>query len=91
MEWVIKVKRQITYSKQALKVLGRCPANVALLIRSKIVQYADDPKSLAQNVKALQGEDGVLRLRVGDWRVIFSETFEVIAIIKIAPRSNAYP
>jgi mRNA interferase RelE/StbE len=45
---------------------------------------------LAQNVKALKGEDGVLRLRVGDWRVVFSETFEVIDVIKIASRADAY-
>jgi len=83
--------RKVTYSKQALKTLGRCPNNVSHLIRSKINQYAVDPASLAQNVKALQGEDGILRLRVGDWRVVFSETLEIIEIVKIAPRSGAYP
>jgi mRNA interferase RelE/StbE len=60
------------------------------LIRAKINQYAVDPASLAQNVKALKGEDGVLRLRVGDWRVVFSETLEVIDVIKIASRADAY-
>lgn len=83
--------RKVTYSKQALKTLGRCPTNVSRLIRSKINQYAVDPASLAPNVKALQGEDGILRLRVGDWRVVFSETLEIIEIVKIAPRSGAYP
>jgi hypothetical protein len=29
-------------------------------------------------------------LRVGDWRVVFSETFEVIDVIKIASRADAY-
>ena len=81
--------KQITYSRDALKTLTRMPANTARLIRSKIEQYAADPASLANNVKTLQGVDA-LRLRVGDWRVIFSETGEVIAIIKIAPRGGAY-
>lgn len=30
------------------------------------------------------------RLRVGDWRVIFTEDGTVIAIIKIAPRGGVY-
>jgi len=68
----------------------RCPRNVSQLIRAKINQYAVDPESLAQNVKALNGEVGVLRLRVGDWRVIFTETLEIVDVIKIASRGDAY-
>ena len=82
--------KQIAYSRDALKTMTRMPANTAKLIRSKIEQYAADPAGLANNVKALKGMDGHFRLRVGDWRVIFSETGEVIAIIKIAPRGGAY-
>ena len=81
--------KKIVYSRDAVKTLARMPTNTARLIRSKITQYAGDPASLANNVKTLQGVD-VLRLRVGDWRVIFSEAGEVIAIIKIAPRGGAY-
>ncbi len=81
---------RIVYSKGAVKTLTRMPANTARLIRSKIEQYASDPKSLANNVKALQGIDGHFRLRIGDWRVIFSEACEVIAVIRIAPRGAAY-
>lgn len=82
--------KAISYSRDALKTLSRMPANTAKLIRGKIEQYAREPASLANNVKALTGEEGYLRLRVGDWRVIFSETGEVVAIIRIAPRGGAY-
>lgn len=82
--------KRITFSKDALRTLRRMPANVAALIRSKIEQYATDPASLANNVKALKGEEGVFRLRVGDWRVIFAEDGVVIAIIRVAPRGAAY-
>jgi len=82
--------KHITYSREAVKILGRMPRNTSLLIRSKIEQYAVDPSSLANNVKALKGEEGYYRLRVGDWRVIFSETGEVLAIISVAPRGGAY-
>lgn len=66
------------------------PGNTAALIRAKVDDYAKDPSSLKNNVKALQGADGVLRLRVGDWRVLFTDTGQVIAVIKVAPRGGAY-
>lgn len=82
--------KEITYSRDAIKTLSRMPTNTSRLIRSKIEQYAADPATLANNVKALKGADNHFRLRVGDWRVIFSETGEIIAIIKVAPRGGAY-
>jgi mRNA interferase RelE/StbE len=66
------------------------PVNVAANIRTKVAQYASDPASLANNVKALKGVPGGYRLRVGDWRVLFTEDGAVIAIVRIAPRGGAY-
>ncbi|CAO4182611.1 Cytotoxic translational repressor of toxin-antitoxin stability system [Methylorubrum aminovorans] len=81
---------EVVYSKAALKALVRLPPDVSRKIRLKIEQYAGDPTSLANNVKALRGEPGVLRLRVGDWRVLFTDDGIVVAVIKIAPRGNVY-
>ncbi len=80
----------VTYSREAVRTLRRMPANVAATIRLKIDQYAADPGSLANNVKALKGEAGIFRLRVGDWRILFSEDGRVIAILRIAPRGSVY-
>jgi mRNA interferase RelE/StbE len=66
------------------------PANVSALIRSKIEQYASDPSSLANNVKALKSEPSLFRLRIGDWRALFNEDGVCIAIIRVAPRGAAY-
>lgn len=82
--------KKIAYSREAIRTLRRMPANVAGRIRSKIDQYATEPASLANMVKALKGEAGVFRLRVGDWRIIFTEDGTVVAIIRIAPRGSAY-
>jgi mRNA interferase RelE/StbE len=82
--------KKVSYSRDALRTLSRIPVKTAKLIQAKIEQYASDPTSLANNTKALKGMPGLLRLRVGDWRVIFSETGEVIAVIRIAPRGSAY-
>ena len=81
--------RRIEFSRDALKTLSRVPANTAKLIQKKIGQYADDPKSLSNNVAKLQNRPGY-RLRIGDWRVIFDETSTVLTIEAIAPRGRVY-
>ena len=65
------------------------PADQAQLVRSKIELYAVNPAALANNVANLQEREG-FRLRVGDWRVIFDETGNVIAILDIGSRGGIY-
>ncbi|OGQ85741.1 MAG: cytotoxic translational repressor of toxin-antitoxin stability system [Deltaproteobacteria bacterium RIFOXYD12_FULL_56_24] len=72
---------KITYSRGAVKTLSLMPADTACLIRVKIEQYAADPASMANNIKALQGVTGYFRLRIGDWRVICSGPVESQNII----------
>ena len=80
---------EIRYSKAAARALMHMPANMAKRIRAKIEQYAVDPASLANNVKRLRGGNE-MRLRVGDWRVIFREDGVILAISRIAARGEAY-
>lgn len=66
------------------------PANMALLIRSKIESLAQDPFG-AQGVKKLVSRDGY-RLRVGDWRVLYfldDQRLRVL-VIEIGPRGGIY-
>ncbi|MFC3172964.1 type II toxin-antitoxin system RelE/ParE family toxin [Novosphingobium bradum] len=81
--------RQVTYTRAALKVLRRLPANVALRITGKVAEYAANPATLANNVTALKGRPGI-RLRVGDWRVIMNEDGVVLAVLEIGPRGGVY-
>lgn len=81
--------KQIAYSKSALKVLRRLPSNEAKRITSKIEQYASDPKTLANNVKALVGSP-YIRLRVADWRIIMDDQGNVLEVLKIGPRGSVY-
>ena len=81
--------KETVYSKTAQKALVRMPRNWAIRIRDKISEYADDPGSQANNVKALQGMDGMLRLRVGDWRIVMCDGV-VLEILDIKARGNAY-
>lgn len=81
--------KEIRYTAAAQKALRRMPRPTAQRIRNKVLAYAADPAAMANNVKALRGMPGVIRLRVGDWRVIMDD-HDVIEVIKIAPRGSAY-
>lgn len=82
--------KRVVYGKDALRVIGRVPSNVAATIRKKVAQYASQPAGLANNVRALKGEKGSFRLRVGDWRVVFIEDAKTVVVVRIAPRGRAY-
>ncbi|HEV2570087.1 type II toxin-antitoxin system RelE/ParE family toxin [Sphingomonas sp.] len=82
--------RRIEYSREALKALQRIDRVTGKRIVAKVEQLAERPESLANNVRALKGPGGLKRLRVGDWRVIFTETLVIVAVQRIAPRGSAY-
>lgn len=82
--------KQVEYSREAARTLARIDQATSRRIRSKVDQLAADPQSLANNVSTLKGGHGLMRLRVGDWRVIYTETLIVIAVQKVAPRGSAY-
>lgn len=70
-------------------MLARIDRKTAERVIGKVEQLAADPDSLANNVRSLKGGDGLMRLRVGDWRVIYEDGV-VLDIIRIAPRGSAY-
>ena len=57
----------------------------------KIETLADDPMAPNNNVKKLTNHPGY-RLRVGDWKVIYTihEQALVIAVVRIAARGEVY-
>ena len=81
--------KPLAYSKAAIKMLQRIPSTEGARIRAKIEQYANDPASLANNVKALVGSP-YIRLRVGDWRVVMDDQGAILEIVKIGPRGGIY-
>jgi mRNA interferase RelE/StbE len=84
----ISIVKTIIYTVTAMTALRR-HANKAKLIRAKIEQYAADPASQARNVKALVGAEQS-RLRVQDFRILFTETAEAINVHNIGPRGGIY-
>ena len=73
----------IGYCKQAKKSFERLDATTKQRIRNDINQLP------AGDIKKLKGYANLYRLRVGDWRVLFSyEQDDIIRINKIAPRGE---
>jgi mRNA interferase RelE/StbE len=81
--------KPIEFSREALKALSRMDRATARRIIAKIDQLATAPEELANNIKQLVGGEGLMRLRVGDWRVVYRDG-QVLAIIRIASRGSVY-
>ena len=77
------MKREIEYSKQALKFLLK----QNLLVRERIIAAIN--KIPAGNIKKLQGRNG-FRLRIGKYRVIFDDNGRVVFIERIDTRGDVY-
>jgi Plasmid stabilisation system protein. len=80
--------KEVRYGPEANRMLRR-HGNMAARIDRALRDYAENPAAHANNVRALKGSD-FLRLRVGDYRVIFLETATTITVIKIGPRGSVY-
>ena len=76
---------EVQYAKRAIKTLNQLDKTVKQRIREGI---NDIPSG---NIKKLQGHKDLLRLRIGDWRIIFSyPDSNTVLIERISPRGEAY-
>jgi mRNA interferase RelE/StbE len=58
-------------------------------IERALDQLAIDPLTLRNQIKRLKG-DAAMRLRVGDWRVIFDVRRGEIVVLAVAHRRGVY-
>jgi mRNA interferase RelE/StbE len=72
----------VTYTADAIKALAGMDRTIARRIRAKILALAQDPRVPNNNVKKLTGIEGY-RLRVGDWRVVYTLKHEILTVIVI--------
>lgn len=81
----------VTYTADAIKALGGMDPAIAKRIRAKILALAQNPVAPNNNVKKLTGVEGY-RLRVGNWRVVYSLKRQIltVVVIRVGPRSEVY-
>lgn len=76
----------VQYSKAAKKVLDRMQPKRRAAIRSKVDAFA---RGEAVDVKRLRGSP-LLRIRVGDDRVIIDEKTTMVVVVEVGPRGGIY-
>ena len=81
----------VTYTAEAIKALTVMDRTIAKRIRAKIVALARDPLAPNNNVRKLTGIAG-WRLRVGDWRVVYTLRREIltVVVIRVGHRREIY-
>jgi mRNA interferase RelE/StbE len=76
----------VSYIASARRDLRKLPTSLVNQIKAKLYRYAETGVG---DTKALVGEPGV-RLRVGDYRVIFVEAANEIVVQAIRHRREVY-
>jgi mRNA interferase RelE/StbE len=80
---------QIRFTPLALRQFTKLDAGWRLKIEQKLRAYVRDPASVSGSVKRLVG-DGRLRMRIGDYRVVFKDDGTVLMVEKVGHRSEVY-
>jgi len=77
----------ITWDEKAFAELQKLDRSVANRIAKKVRELGENPSR--RDVRRLSGSDN-LRLRVGDYRVLFSISGDTIFILKVGHRRSIY-
>jgi mRNA interferase RelE/StbE len=78
--------KRVEYSKAATKVLDRMQPRRREAIRSKVDAFARGDRV---DLKKLKGS-ALLRIRVGDDRVIIDEQTMLVIVVEVGPRGGIY-
>lgn len=84
---------KVEFLKEAVEELSRIDSIWQKRILNKIKILTDNPKHLANNIKKLKGRyHEYYRLRVGDYRIIYSIEKDrlVILIVRVGHRKEIY-
>lgn len=82
---------KISYSRKALKVLDKLSTSdkrIATNIKTAISNLQFNP--YPNGCKKMKDSNNEYRIRVGDYRIIYTNDMEVLAIINIGHRREIY-
>jgi len=84
------MKYSIFYKRSASEELLQSPANIAHKVKATINNLSDNPRP--QGCKKLKGSINEYRIRIGNYRVIYTitDTILIVTVIKIAHRKDVY-
>ena len=82
---------RVAFERTAERSLARLPIEIQRRIVKRMTALVDDPRP--QGAKALQGnEAGYLRIRVGDYRVVYTvdDNVLLVLVVRIGHRREVY-
>lgn len=79
---------EILYSKAAVKALKQMEKDVRNRLLSGIEGLTQTPPQ--EDIKAMQGKEGIYRLRVGKYRVLYHYENDALKIDDIGSRGDIY-
>ncbi|TQF05167.1 type II toxin-antitoxin system RelE/ParE family toxin [Kitasatospora acidiphila] len=81
--------RFTTHARRQLRSIGQAEA---LRILAALTPLGDDPYADNLNVRKLAGQDGLYRLRVGDYRLIYQvhDQVLVVLVVNVGNRRDVY-
>ncbi|MBM3215107.1 type II toxin-antitoxin system RelE/ParE family toxin [Candidatus Poribacteria bacterium] len=84
------VAHQLRIKAAATQEIRDLPQDIQQRIRKRIRELVDAPRP--RGTKKLVGEEGVYRVRVGAYRIIYSinDSLQVIHILQVVKRGGAY-
>jgi superfamily I DNA/RNA helicase/mRNA-degrading endonuclease RelE of RelBE toxin-antitoxin system len=83
------IDRTISFKPNFLKELGKLPNNYQAQVMAKVGMLATDPEPDAKTRKRLKGvDDGLCRLRSGDYRVFYSYDQASVSLYSVRIRNK---
>ncbi|MHC4247899.1 MAG: type II toxin-antitoxin system RelE family toxin [Planctomycetota bacterium] len=81
---------EIRIKASALKAIKKLERRIRARIAARIVELADGPR--ARGCKRLAGPDSFYRVRVGDYRIVYevSDDVLVVLVLKVGHRRDVY-
>ena len=78
--------KSVAFTATSARQWAKLPPDVRRRIDKRLTEFAESGYG---DVKRLKGRDG-LRLRIGDWRLIFYEDQETIVVAAVGHRREIY-
>jgi mRNA interferase RelE/StbE len=84
------MRYRVEFLRSAQRAFNRLPRPVQERLEPRIAALADDPRP--PGVVAMAGEAGALRLRIGDYRIVYRVQDETltIQIVRVGHRREVY-
>ncbi|XID96090.1 type II toxin-antitoxin system RelE/ParE family toxin [Paenibacillaceae bacterium WGS1546] len=78
--------------KRAFKYLNKLDLNAKQRLSSHLELLSENPRNPELDIKKLKSESSVYRLRVGNYRILYTieDNRLIIIVINIGPRGDVY-